>query len=418
MSGRLQYKLAQALEGQGRVKDAVAALRKVSDLAEQDRKRHRDLGAMANKRIGFIANNLKQPIEAEAAFRKALFFDPEATSYYNLGVALEAQGRRPEAIAAFASSIKSKPDYAMARNNLGVLMIRQNRLEDAAEHLGWVVKSDPKFPAAHANLGVVKLKLKHFVEAAANLEIAAELDPRNVGILFNLGLAYRLQGELSRVVPPLEKCLALDARYAQAYNLLGEALFNLGFFERAEAIGLKALKELPKHPGRDGIEALIADCRTQSGQDRIQQAALAGEKMPPALLLSFAQRGRSFHRHAVAVGLYQLTFKAEPSLAVDHRFQAALSAVLAARDDDKDRPAMLRLARDWLSADLDFCTLLLEKGTREQRQLARQRLQQLSVHPDLTAVRDGKLLAMLPEAERQAWRKLWSSAAELLKKGE
>jgi hypothetical protein len=43
-------------------------------------------------------------------------------------------------------------------------------------------------------------------------------------------------------------------------------------------------------------------------------------------------------------------------------------------------------------------------------------LQQWQKDPNLAGLRDDKALSMLPEAERDAWKKLWADVAALLDK--
>jgi hypothetical protein len=44
-----------------------------------------------------------------------------------------------------------------------------------------------------------------------------------------------------------------------------------------------------------------------------------------------------------------------------------------------------------------------------------QALRHWQTDPDLAGVRDKEALAALPEAEQEAWRKLWADMEELLK---
>jgi hypothetical protein len=50
--------------------------------------------------------------------------------------------------------------------------------------------------------------------------------------------------------------------------------------------------------------------------------------------------------------------------------------------------------------------------------MIRQRLAHWQQDADLAAVRDDKALSLLPEKERQEWRKLWADVAALRKNAE
>jgi hypothetical protein len=71
-------------------------------------------------------------------------------------------------------------------------------------------------------------------------------------------------------------------------------------------------------------------------------------------------------------------------------------------------------ARAWLRADLVAWNQLLAAATPESRALARERLAQWLVDPDLASLRDDAGLAELPESERRECRDLWAEASALL----
>ena len=54
-----------------------------------------------------------------------------AEAHINLGIALQAQGKPEEAIAAYRAAIRLKPDFAEAHNNLGLALTDQGKLEEA-----------------------------------------------------------------------------------------------------------------------------------------------------------------------------------------------------------------------------------------------------------------------------------------------
>jgi hypothetical protein len=71
---------------------------------------------------------------------------------------------------------------------------------------------------------------------------------------------------------------------------------------------------------------------------------------------------------------------------------------------------------DWLRADLALLTKQLQSWWPGQTDEARKKLRHWQQDPDLAGVRDKEALAKLPEAEREAWRKLWADVADLLRK--
>jgi hypothetical protein len=84
--------------------------------------------------------------------------------------------------------------------------------------------------------------------------------------------------------------------------------------------------------------------------------------------------------------------------------------------DDKERARLRRQALGWLRADLAAWTQVVDKAPPQARPAVRQALQHWQKDPDLAGLRDPDALAQLPEAERQACRKLWADVEALLRK--
>ena len=72
---------------------------------------------IAHQNLGVALHNLKREAEAEQALRFALSLEPQMVgTHYNLGLVLLAQGRRPEAVAAFRREKElGPPDSTFAR---------------------------------------------------------------------------------------------------------------------------------------------------------------------------------------------------------------------------------------------------------------------------------------------------------------
>ena len=59
-------------------------------------------------------------------------------------------------------------------------------------------------------------------------------------------------------------------------------------------------------------------------------------------------------------------------------------------------------------------TKIANQGNADARAAAVQALRHWQTDPDLAGLRDKESLATLPEAEQEAWRKLWADVADLL----
>ncbi len=92
--------------------------------------------------------------------------------------------------------------------------------------------------------------------------------------------------------------------------------------------------------------------------------------------------------------------------------------LLAGKISAENRSLLRQQALDWLRSDLTAYTRLAEKGNKDAREAVWWRLTGWFRNPELAFYREEKSLAALPEAERQAWQKLWADVAALLKKVE
>src|SRR5262249_28406771 len=138
------------------------------------------------------------------------------------------------------------------------------------------------------------------------------------------------------------------------------------------------------------------------------------------------QEGKQLY--ATAAQFYLDAFAEEPRSAESRdppfQYQAACAAALAGcgrgQDaealDAKERAHWRGQALDWLRADLTGWTKDLDSGKQEDRAAARQALQKWLSDADLAGVRDADCLRQLPQAEQEAWRKLWAEVDALLKR--
>jgi serine/threonine-protein kinase len=142
-----------------------------------------------------------------------------------------------------------------------------------------------------------------------------------------------------------------------------------------------------------------------------------------------ARFGHFKKHYASAVRIYTDAFAAEPKLADDltgaHRYHAARAAALAGcgqgedvgKLDDQQRAHLRQQALAWLRADLGAWQMRLVNQPDKARSVVRYAMSYWQQESDLAGVR-GEALAKLPEAERQAWQKLWEDVAALLRRAE
>jgi tetratricopeptide (TPR) repeat protein len=92
----------------------------------------------------------------------------------------------------------------------------------------------PNYAEAQANLGAVLARLGDYQEAIAAYEAAYRLKPELTPILLNLGIAHYRAAQFAKTVDVLGRFLAIAPDHAQARQLLGVSLVELG--RDAEAV--------------------------------------------------------------------------------------------------------------------------------------------------------------------------------------
>src|SRR5215475_9946062 len=108
--------------------------------------------------------------EAIAAYRRAIGIKPDyAAAYTTLGIALAEQGRLDEAIAAYRRAIGIKPDLAEAYSNLGAALSWQGKLDEAIAAFRRAIGIKPGLSKAFSSL----LLALHYDDKSTNEDLFA-----------------------------------------------------------------------------------------------------------------------------------------------------------------------------------------------------------------------------------------------------
>jgi tetratricopeptide (TPR) repeat protein len=166
----------------------------------------------------------RDPAGATEAYRAAVTLTPEdEDAYYNLGVALAAQGDFDDAIAAYQKALELFPDYPEVHNNLGNALGITGNLPEALNHLDTATELWPEYATAHNNRGTVLQRLGRSEEAIEAFATAAKLEPDYLEASFNLGRAYLVQGQPDKAEPLLQRVLELQPGFTPAIEALARA---------------------------------------------------------------------------------------------------------------------------------------------------------------------------------------------------
>ena len=197
------------------------------------------------------------PIVSERSMR--------ASTQYNLGVALMAQGRAEEAIPRFQSAIGFWPDHAPAHSNLAALRLAQGGTDEALRLAQEAVRLDASVAESQNNLGLALAAIGRQDEAIAAFQRAVDLDPGNASMQGNLGTALAIAGRPTEAIVHLGEAVRIDPADAAKHNNLGIALASSGRFEEAVAHFRTALSIRPDFDeakaNLERADALATDAR-------------------------------------------------------------------------------------------------------------------------------------------------------------
>jgi Flp pilus assembly protein TadD len=167
---------------------------------------------------------------------------------YNLGVALQGEGKTDEAILHLQKALQIMPDNGQFHNSLGAAFIQKGDLDKAFFHLTEAIRLYPGCAEAHNNLGNVLSDRGDIDGAIAQYRKAIEIDPGEGFFYFNLGNAESAKKEFQKAVSAYLKALQ---RKPSAQNIrlnLGYAYYREGHLKDA----LQQYEEiLRENPGSD-----------------------------------------------------------------------------------------------------------------------------------------------------------------------
>jgi tetratricopeptide (TPR) repeat protein/SAM-dependent methyltransferase len=161
--------------------------------------------------------------------------------YYNLGVILEAMGRRNEAAARYRGASELKPDHFGAWLNLGNVLIALGRLDEAEAACRTAATLAPQSGEARYNLGTVLARRERYGEAAGEFAAAARLKPDFAAAHASLGAALLASQDPAQAITHLRRALALEPRHPHAAVNLGQAVLAQGDEAGALEAALSAL---------------------------------------------------------------------------------------------------------------------------------------------------------------------------------
>ena len=230
--------LAQILNRQGRINEALKFMRQLLELNSFNSVYHNDYGVM----LGAMA----RWAEAEVAHRLSSAIDgrnPDAR--FNLAISLFRQDKSKEALLALDDLHRVAPDFAEGYALRGEILCANQRNDEAITALSKAVEKGLETPAVLTRLGAALLDTGERDEALYFLSKSNDFDAKSAAASFYLGRLAREKDDLHEAVKHYREAVKLEPDFAEAYNNLGLALKDLGDHSAAEAAFNKAVSIAP-----------------------------------------------------------------------------------------------------------------------------------------------------------------------------
>jgi tetratricopeptide (TPR) repeat protein len=206
--------------------------------------------------------------EAEQDFRAVLHQAPSfAPAYLNLGLALQAEQKPDESIAALKHAVALDPKLRGAELFLGIAYYKTG---DDSEAIRVLKSASVRFPSDAKIwmwLGVSQLAAGKYDDAARSLDKAAALDPGDVDIMYHRARAHML---LSKDIYSQMYAKAPDSW--RVHQVLAQSLEEQDKPEDAAREYQKAIALAPQEPG---LHESLGDMEWML--DRLDQARAAYE---------------------------------------------------------------------------------------------------------------------------------------------
>ncbi len=226
---------AVALQRQGRLREAEKIYSRVLKAAPDN--------FDALNRLGAVKLQQGQIGEAQRLLTAAVKANPRAAgAWCNLGQALHALKRAPEALECLDKARALAPDDPAILNAHAHLLITLGRPADALAEFQEVLARVPNHVEARLNSGLTRAMLGFPELALADFDAAQQLAPGHPGVHYNRGVALLKLGRYAEAVAANDRALAVAPDYANAQLNRGKALMQLNRADEAIAGFAKALE--------------------------------------------------------------------------------------------------------------------------------------------------------------------------------
>ncbi len=241
------HELAHLLESRGESDEAIAVFQDLVRLRPEDGRHWSCYGQLLLQR-GF------RPA-AGAALEKAIAImnirinrsSQDSGAYFTLGRCLHAQNKLAEAVEAFRTAVRIRPDFAAAHHELGWALADLGKLDDAIVAYRKARRLKPDSVAGYNNLASVLRELGKPMEAIAEIREAIRLEPDDGRIHDTLGVLLEEGGHFDKAIAEYRQVTRLKPDSASPHIHLARLLQKQGKIDQAHAELKEAVRVEPNN---------------------------------------------------------------------------------------------------------------------------------------------------------------------------
>jgi Flp pilus assembly protein TadD len=207
----------------------------VSSLADSPR----PTVAMEQRTIGLTYRAQGRYPEAIAAFSTSVAFDPtNLAGRVGLGWTQHLAGQAAPATETLVQTAYQDPFHVPTLNALGIVLLTRGYLHDAVMAHSWALGLKPDNEIAYYNLSLAYYRLQKYDWAIAMARRAGQLESSNPHPFVALAIAYEAQGDGNSARRAYRQAVQLDGRYREPdfLNNLSEAGFAVTQIQAAKQV--------------------------------------------------------------------------------------------------------------------------------------------------------------------------------------
>jgi protein O-GlcNAc transferase len=163
-------------------------------------------------------------------------------------IALQEQGKLPEAEALFRRILAITPTNAVALYSLAVIVLNSGRYEEALRHAAIGVMANPDFSPLWFVQGAAFQSLFRWDEALASFDRALVENPNYIEVLVNSGALLRDMHRHHEALKRFHRVLEIDPDYETALGNYGILLTEFKLGQQAVSTFERLLKKNPDYP--------------------------------------------------------------------------------------------------------------------------------------------------------------------------